>query len=67
MPWLLLVKGKKSKRACEKTSNTLVFSTFTNTLIQDPEESLTEEPELDGIEDWFVRQEAKVNIFYMER
>ena len=51
----------------KKKSNTLVFSTFTNTVIQVPEESLTEEPELDGIEDWFVRQEAKVNIFYMER
>ena len=51
----------------KKRPTCLFFSTFTNTLIQDPEESLTEEPELDGIEDWFVRQEAKVNIFYMER
>ena len=65
---ITISERKKNKRACEKKkSNTLVFSTFTNTVIQVPEESLTEEPELDGIEDWFVRQEAKVNIFYMER
>ena len=67
MSVLLLVKGKKQAGVWKKKSNTLVFSTFTNTVIQVPEESLTEEPELDGIEDWFVRQEAKVNIFYMER
>ena len=49
------------------TRSLVFFLTFTNTLIQDPEESLTEEPELDGIEDWFVRQEAKVNIFNIEK
>ena len=63
---ITISERKKNKRACEKTSASF-FSTFTNTVIQDPEESLTEEPELDGIEDWFVRQEAKVNICYMEK
>ena len=59
--------SERKKTSGRVNKRPLVFSTFTNTLIQDPEESLTEEPELDGIEDWFVRQEAKVNIFYMEK
>ena len=65
MSVLLLVKGKKQAGVWKNVR--LFFSTFTNTVIQDPEESLTEEPELDGIEDWFVRQEAKVNIFNIEK
>ena len=63
----ITISERKKTSGRAKKRPLVFFFTFTNTVIQDPEESLTEEPELDGIEDWFVRQEAKVNICYMEK